>query len=63
MSYPRELDEYSLADLEREMARRCDNIKNGICPYCGQKAGTKPSCRFPEQHFVADPVDESDDTR
>ena len=49
MSYPRDLDEYSDAELETERQRRAKNRAKDLCPYCGQDFG-KPPCRYPEMH-------------
>jgi len=52
MSYPRDLDEITEAELLGELERRRDLRSQGRCDYCGVvHAG--PTCRFPERHAVA----------
>lgn len=55
MSYPRDLDEYALAELEAELQRRACLRASGRCDYCGQPP-TQPSCRFPARHGKPPPV-------
>ena len=52
MSYSKTLDEYSMADLKTEIARREQAKARGQCDYCGKQSGTRPSCRFPERHGI-----------
>lgn len=52
MSYPRELGEYSAAELLGEILRRRAAQALGRCDYCDQR-GTAPPCRFPERHAAA----------
>jgi hypothetical protein len=51
MSYPRDLDEYTDAELEAERVRRVKQRDHGLCPYCGGPLDGKP-CRYPEIHRV-----------
>lgn len=52
MSYPKDLDEYSVEDLENEIKRRRILREQGICDYCGQ-TGDKPHCRMFDRHQTA----------
>lgn len=45
MSYPKDLDEYSLAELEAEIARRKKLLSEGKCSYCEQPLETH-SCKY-----------------
>lgn len=49
MSYPKDLDEYTEAQLQEELARREDVRAQGRCDYCGGLQ-TETSCKFPERH-------------
>lgn len=52
MSYPKDLDEYSSAELVNEINRRIDLRERDLCDYCG-RPGNAPSCRFPVRHQMA----------
>lgn len=49
MSYPRDLDEISQAELEQEITRRILLRIEGKCDYCERPVDADP-CRFPERH-------------
>ncbi len=49
MSYPRDLDEYTEAELAAEIVRRREARASGLCDYCGRPP-TETPCRFPERH-------------
>ncbi len=46
----RTLDEYSTAELQRELARRREDTLLGICDYCDKPLKSEPVCRFPDRH-------------
>lgn len=50
MSYPRDLDEYTQAELEHEILRRTAAQENDFCDYCNRECGTLPVCKFPYRH-------------
>jgi hypothetical protein len=50
MSYPRDLDEFSDAELREELASREKSRTEGLCDYCRRKLDSRPACRFPERH-------------
>lgn len=50
MSYMKDLDEYTEAELEQELAARARRRKYGRCDYCGRHPLTRP-CRFPKRHY------------
>ena len=50
MSYPKDLDEYTTAELELELAERKRKHDAGVCSYCTRDHGKKPSCKFPLRH-------------
>jgi len=50
MGYPRDLDDYTTAELETELRKRTAKHNRGECSYCSRKHGTKPECRYPERH-------------
>lgn len=52
MSYPKDLDEYTQAELEAEIELRSKRRAAGLCDYCNRRAGTSPACKFPERHFM-----------
>lgn len=49
MSYLKDLDDYSTAELEAELARRETASKQGLCDYCNRPHATEP-CRYPKRH-------------
>ncbi len=49
---PRDLDEYSRAELHAELARRDEALANLLCDYCN-RPGTATACKFPERHSLA----------
>lgn len=49
MSYPRDLDEISMEELEREVARRRELRAFELCDYCARPYSAPP-CKFPERH-------------
>lgn len=51
MSYPRELDEYSMIELQIETQRRLNLRAEGKCDYCGRLV-KESKCRFPERHVL-----------
>lgn len=50
MSYLKDLDEYTTAELEAELARREAANKKSCCDYCGRPRDSKP-CRYPSRHI------------
>jgi hypothetical protein len=52
MSYPKDLDEYTNEELEKELRARAELRAKGICDYCGRNGASTP-CKFPERHQVA----------
>lgn len=52
MSFPRDLDEYSEAELRAELTRRAQVRSTGACDYCGRPVNAEP-CRFPARHQTA----------
>jgi hypothetical protein len=55
VSYPKDLDEYTDAQLDAEITRRARLAQKGLCTYCGQPSAADP-CKFPERHSVRAPV-------
>lgn len=55
MSYPRDLDEISSAELVAELGRRLRLESHGKCSYCAQPM-TLARCRFPERHGDKDRI-------
>lgn len=49
MSYLKDLEEYTDAELEAEIRRRRSLMFQGLCSYCGRRPSLTP-CRFPERH-------------
>lgn len=49
MSYLKDLDEYTTAELEAELASREVCRNRGVCDYCRRSPNTPP-CRFPDRH-------------
>ena len=49
MGYPKDLEEYSLAELKAEIQRREANTKMGLCDYC-RRPINGPACKFPDRH-------------
>lgn len=49
MSFPRDLDEYTIDELIEELRRRQRALAQEQCPYC-QRSLSGPACRYPEQH-------------
>lgn len=45
----KDLEEYSLVQLEDELKRRRELLAEGVCPYCGNR-GTDPPCKETGQH-------------
>lgn len=52
MSYPKELDEYTDEELEKEIQRRAKLNNEGKCTYCN-KLGSSPFCKQYSQHKKA----------
>ena len=50
MSYPKDLDEYTVDQLYDELRRRGKLQAEAKCDYCERKWFTDPSCKFPERH-------------
>lgn len=50
MSYLKDIDEYTTAELEAELAKREEANKQGLCDYCHRPRSTS-SCRFPRRHL------------
>lgn len=55
MTMPRDLDDYSVEELEGELKRRERARKRGDCDYCGRHHSTVP-CKFPDRHAAGDPA-------
>jgi hypothetical protein len=55
MSFTKDLDEYTEAQLTAEFNRRCDLRHAGKCDYCGRPR-TEPPCKFPERHRQGPPT-------
>lgn len=53
MSYPKDLDEYTDAQLREELARREQARAEGRCDYCG-RGNAASACRFPNRHALGD---------
>lgn len=51
MSYPKNIEEYTDAELTLELTRRADLRRNGLCDYCARPPGTEP-CKFPKRHRI-----------
>lgn len=49
MMYPKDLDEYTQHELERELERRRRLRAEGFCDYCLRRSHL-PSCKFPDRH-------------
>jgi hypothetical protein len=49
VSYPKDLDEYTEAELKAELERRQKAREAGLCDYCGRQP-SQPACRFPERY-------------
>jgi hypothetical protein len=49
MSYPRDLDDYTEAELQGELKSREEVRALGVCDYCRRHPFTKP-CKFSERH-------------
>lgn len=52
MGYPRDLADYTAAELLRELQRRDACRANGLCDYCGAALGSRPVCRYAARHNV-----------
>ena len=52
MSYPKDLTDYTDADLKREIRRRKQQRDKGLCDYCGRARETV-CCKFPARHYSA----------
>lgn len=50
MSYPRDLDEISTAELKEELRRRRQSAATGCCCYCGRKTWSIPDCKMIDMH-------------
>jgi hypothetical protein len=51
MGYPKDLEDYTDAQLIVELYRRHVNRDKGVCDYCGNNADTKP-CKYPARHAL-----------
>ena len=51
MSYPKELDEFTEAELRAEIRRRLRMRATGRCDYCERHVSTG-ACRFPQRHKI-----------
>ena len=60
MSYPRDLDEYTAAELHAELDRRAAARRADLCDYCGRSLDGAP-CRFPNRHRRTGPKPAPDD--
>lgn len=58
MSFPLELDEYTMQQIENELHRRRVLRSAGLCTYCRRMIGVIPQCRFPDRH---DGIEETSD--
>lgn len=50
MSYPMDLEEYTTAQLQKELDERKKRHAAGVCSYCVRDHGRLPACKFPKRH-------------
>jgi len=50
VSYPRDLDEMGIQELQDELSRRYQLFRSRKCTYCERPWNTMPTCRFPQRH-------------
>lgn len=50
MSYARDLDEISTAELKAELADREAAKAKGLCAYCRRPPNSKPECKMRYMH-------------
>lgn len=56
MSYPLSLDEIPEGKLLREIRRRHNARRKGVCDYCGRYKN-EMVCKFPDRHALANKRD------
>lgn len=50
VSYPKDIEDYSLEELEEEIERRVSLQHKDLCDYCERPAGSLPACKHPDRH-------------
>lgn len=49
MGYPKDLDDYTDAELKAELKRRVALREKGLCSYC-KRSVKLSTCRYPDRH-------------
>ena len=50
MSYPQDIEDFTIQQLLDEINERVARHSIGHCSYCKRMHGQKPACKFPRRH-------------